>query len=154
MLGLAAVAIFAGRAEAQQPFAPQNPTVTLPCGAIYDQRVSIFGSGVSIIKPAVDFIFYVYPPGPCSVYGVRVNWVYQIANKATQQIAQTVFGSTTYKVLPFPFASITKLTVHCAPKLPNTYCRDAAATLVAGKFPNPPYIFGLATAPLGPVPPY
>jgi hypothetical protein len=150
MLGLAAVAIFAGRAEAQ-PFLPQNPTITLPCGAVYYQRVSIFGSGVFAAKPpAVDFIFWVWAPGPCSAYGVRVNWVYQIANKANQQIVQTIFGSTTYKVIPYP-SGVTQLILHCAPKLANTYCRNAAATLVAGKFPNPPYILGSATATIGPL---
>jgi hypothetical protein len=152
--GLLAVimSFLVGPADAE-PLYPQNPTITLPCGAIYYRRASIFGSGSFLGNlPAVDFDFWVWAPGPCDVYGVKVIWVYEIASKATQQTVKNVAGTQTYSVL-YAGQNVQHLTLHCVPTSAKNYCRYARAQLIAGKFPNPPYVSGNPIATIGPLSP-
>jgi hypothetical protein len=152
-LSAAAVALIAGQAFAEPVTVPGNLT-TSACASTFSRTpVSIFGSGVFIgSPPAVDFNFWLnVPSGSCDAHNVKVTWVYQVADKATQKNLKTVVGSTTYPLISR--AHVTVMAVHCVPTVKNGYCRDASATVLPGNFTGGAVIQGNATAALGPVAP-
>jgi hypothetical protein len=85
----------------------------------------------------------------CPAKNVKVTWLYQIADKTTKVSVKTVLGSTT---LPQVFQN-THLYVNCTATGPNTYRKDASATIIPSSS-GPSYsIKGSASASIGPVAP-
>ena len=86
----------------------------------------------------------------CPAKNVKVTWLYQIADKTTKVSVKTVLGSTT---LPQVFQNTAHLYVNRTATGPNTYRKDASATIIPSSS-GPSYsIKGSASASIGPVAP-
>jgi hypothetical protein len=151
LLAATATALFAEHAVAGNQ-SIQGPLTTGPCLATFSKPpVTIFGSGAFKSPPNVQFDFWIADADTkCPAKNVKVTWLYQIADKTTKVSVKTVLGSTT---LPQVFQNTAHLCVNCTATGPNTYCKDASATIVPSSS-GPSYsIKGSASASIGPVAP-